>query len=44
MSEQECNSCKNKGFSKMQIFTMCIGVYILISAIYGTVKLVELLF
>jgi len=44
MSEKECNSCKNKGYSKMQIFTLCVGVYILISSIYGTVKLFELLF
>lgn len=44
MSEKECNSCKNKGFSNVQIFTMCLGVYILISSIYGTVKLIELLF
>ena len=44
MSNQECNECKNKGYSKMQIFTMVVGVYILFSAIYGTVKLLELLF
>lgn len=44
MSNQECNECKNKGLSNMQIFSVVLGVYILFSAIYGTVKLLELLF
>lgn len=44
MSNQECNECKNKGLSNMQKFSIVLGIYILISAIYGTVKFIELLF
>lgn len=42
MSEKNCKKC-NK-YTNTQKLTMGIGVYILISSIYGTIKLIELIF
>lgn len=40
---KECQSCKNKGLNSGQWFMVGISSYILISSIYGTIKLVKLL-
>ncbi len=44
MSQSNCNSCKSKGLSKSQTIMALLGTYILISSIYGTIKLFEVIF
>lgn len=43
LNKEECQSCKNKGLNSGQWFMVGISSYILISSIYGTIKLVKLL-
>jgi hypothetical protein len=38
----ECSQCKKKGVSKGQIGTIVFGLYIITTAIYGTIQLVKL--
>jgi hypothetical protein len=40
----ECKKCNQKPASKTQYHMIGIGVYLLGSSIYGTIKLFELLF
>ncbi len=40
----ECKKCNQKPASKTQYYTIGVGVYLLGSSIYGTIKLFELLF
>jgi hypothetical protein len=39
----ECKKCNQKPTSKTQYYTIGVGVYLLGSSIYGTVKIFELL-
>jgi hypothetical protein len=40
----ECKKCNQKPTSKTQYFTIGVGIYLLTSSIYGTIKIFELLF
>ena len=40
----ECKKCNQKPTSKTQYYTIGVGVYLLGSSIYGTIKIFELLF
>ena len=40
----ECKKCNQKPTSKTQYFTIGIGIYLLTSSVYGTIKIFELLF
>lgn len=44
MSQSKCNSCNSKGLSNQQIALALLGTYILISSIYGTIKIVQNIF
>lgn len=37
-----CKKCNQKSTSKSQYYTIGLGVYLLVSSIYGTVKIFEL--
>jgi hypothetical protein len=37
----ECQKCNQKPTSKLQYATIALGFYLLVSSIYGTVKLFE---
>jgi hypothetical protein len=41
---KNCNTCKQKGFKPGQIGLLILSFYILGSAIYGTIKLFQLIF
>lgn len=41
--KKNCSSCKQKGFKPGQIGLILLSFYILGSAIYGTIKLFELI-
>jgi hypothetical protein len=40
----ECKKCNQKPTSKTQYFTIIAGVYLLVSSVYGTIKLLESVF
>lgn len=40
----ECKKCNQKPTSKSQYYTIGLGVYLLATSIYGTVKIFELVF
>lgn len=40
-SSGECKKCKQKGVSKKQIGLIIVGFYIMFSAIYGTITLLN---
>jgi hypothetical protein len=40
----ECKKCNQKPTSNTQYYTIAVGVYLLGSSIYGTIKIFELLF
>ena len=40
----ECKKCNQKPTSNTQYYTISVGVYLLGSSIYGTIKIFELLF
>jgi hypothetical protein len=39
----ECKKCNQKPTSKTQYYTIGLGVYLLGSSVYGTIKIFELL-
>ena len=39
----ECKKCNQKPTSKIQYYTIVAGVYLLLSSIYGTIKIFEVL-
>ena len=39
--EKECKTCKQKGLTKGQWIMLSTSFYILFSAIYGTIKIVQ---
>lgn len=41
--ETSCKKCKKKGLSKTHWVMVVLSVYILFSAIYGTIQLIKLL-
>jgi hypothetical protein len=41
MAESTCKTCKQKGPGPVQIGSIILGTYILVTSVYGTVKLVQ---
>lgn len=39
--KKECKTCKQSGLTKFQKGSVILGLYILISAIYGTVEFIK---
>jgi hypothetical protein len=39
--KKECKTCKQSGLTNFQKGSVILGLYILISAIYGTVELIK---
>jgi len=39
----ECKKCNQKPTSNTQYFTIIVGVYLLVSSVYGTIKLAEII-
>jgi hypothetical protein len=40
----ECKKCNQKPTSNTQYFTIIVGVYLLASSVYGTIKIFESIF
>lgn len=39
--QEECKSCKQKGFTTGQIIMLTSAFYVLFSSIYGTIKIIK---